>query len=200
MVLKCTTAPVILPEHGRSRPRPELPGNLNRPVEPDPARDLACQSRCTGTSESLNSGPRQCITLAYFILYSHPAIRHPQPIVCTNHWVLTSATILVVHFVIEVTLAARSRIASTPPWSVQSCARSVAEVARAGLPMECPGVAVARDSIALKTPTPSMGEAEGVRPVRVEMATYCAEHSTAIYTVEAARARTIFAFFLGKQL
>jgi hypothetical protein len=90
--LKCTAAPVILPEQGLgcpsfsssllskvySRPPspppfpgppPELPGN--RPVEPDPARDLACQSRCT--PESLNSGPRHCITLAYFLLYYHPA-------------------------------------------------------------------------------------------------------------------------------
>ena len=45
----------------------------------------------------------------------------------------------------------------------------VAEVARALLFwLECLGVA--RDSIVLKTPTPSMGDAEGVGPV--EMATH----------------------------
>ena len=47
---------------------------------------------------------------------------------------------------------------------------------------------VARDSIALENPTPSLGEAEGAG--LVEMATHRADHSTAI---EAARARTVLA-------
>ena len=58
----------------------------------------------------------------------------------------------------------------------------VAEVARALL-LRMERLGVARDSIALENPTPSMGEAEGVGPV--EMATQRAEHSTAMDATEA---------------
>ena len=65
----------------------------------------------------------------------------------------------------------------------------VAQVARALL-FRMKFLGVARDSIALKPPTPSMREAEGV----AEMATDRAKHSTAI---DAAKARTIFAYGLA---
>ena len=117
--------------------------------------------------------------------------------ICSNHWVLASVTILVlVHFVmkrpprtqravahgVEHALSQRSYAAahSSSNSTDVSCTRTLL------LRMERLGVA--RDSIALENPTPSMGEAEGAG--LVEMATHRAEHSTAI---EAARARTVLA-------
>ena len=36
---------------------------------------VTAESQCS----SWNSHPRHCITLAYFLMYYHPVIRHPQP-------------------------------------------------------------------------------------------------------------------------
>ena len=114
--LKCTIAPGILTGKGAGLPLLLLLFTLaSRPLlrSPGPGlsfrgiaqwsrtRAVTCMTAASRCS-SWNSHPRHCITLAYFLLYYHPVVRHPQRMICSNHWVLASVTILVlVHFVMK---------------------------------------------------------------------------------------------------